>query len=440
MAFIIRSIHAREIIDSRGMPTTEVDLTTDKGLFRAAVPSGASTGIYEALELRDGGDRFLGKGVMQAVRNVNEHLAPALIGRSVENQAELDDFMCALDGDEKKKKFGANAILPISMAACRAAAAELNIPLYRYLARLCGNTTFRLPVPCLNVLNGGKHAGNKLPMQEYMIAPAGAPTFREGLRMGCEVYQHLKSIIKTRYGIDATNVGDEGGFAPPIVDVKEPLRILTEAIAKAGYTGKIFICMDSAASEFFDEKAQAYNLNFKNKEAGANMVPGAQLADIYEQMATEFPIASFEDPFDQDDFESYARLTSRMIPHHVQVVGDDLLVTNVGRVRMALERHACNSLLLKVNQIGTVTESIRAAKLALENGWSVMVSHRSGETSDTFISDLTVGLGCGQLKTGAPCRGERTAKYNQLLRIEEELGSEAVYGFPAWTQRANATH
>jgi len=431
MAFIIRSIHAREILDSRAQPTVEVDLCTDKGLFRAAVPSGASTGIYEALELRDGDSRFLGKGVMKAVQNINERLAPALIGRSVENQQALDEFMCQLDGTEKKTKFGANAILPISMAACRAAAAEREMPLYRYIAQICGNTQLRLPVPCLNVINGGKHAGNKLPIQEYMIAPVGAPNFREAMRYGCEVYTHLKTILKKRYGLDATNVGDEGGFAPPIVDVKDPLRLLKEAIEAAGYTGRVKICLDSAASEFHDDKAHTYNLGFKDKDH-PNIITGAQLTEIYAEMAAEFPICSFEDPFDQDDFESYGQLTQRMIPHNVQVVGDDLLVTNVTRVRMALDRHACNSLLLKVNQIGSVTEAIAAAKLAMSNGWSVMVSHRSGETSDTFIADLTVGLGCGQLKTGAPCRGERTAKYNQLIRIEEQLGAEAVYGYPKW--------
>lgn len=430
MAGIIRAIYAREVLDSRAMPTVECDLKTDKGTFRAGVPSGASTGIYEALELRDGGSRYMGKGVLKAVDNVNKIIAPALIGKSVLDQKALDKAMCDLDGTEKKTKLGANAILSVSMAACRAAAAEKDIPLYRYLAQLCGNTNLRLPVPCLNVLNGGKHAGNQLPIQEYMIAPCGAPNFREAIRWGAEIYAHLKAILKSKYGLGATNVGDEGGFAPAITDVFEPLVLITEAIDKAGYSGKVRICLDSAASEFHDDKEKTYDLGFKSKTS--NKISGEQLLDIYSDMANRFPICSFEDPFDQDDFETYAKLTARMEPKGIQVVGDDLTVTNVSRVRMALERKACNALLLKVNQIGSVTEAIDAAKLALSNGWAVMVSHRSGETPDSFIADLTVALGCAQLKTGAPCRGERTAKYNQLIRIEEELGSSAVYGYPKW--------
>ncbi|KAH7824390.1 enolase (ENO) [Monocercomonoides exilis] len=427
---IIRKIVAREILDSRALPTVEVDLFTDKGMFRAAVPSGASTGIYEALELRDGGSRFLGKGVSKAVANVNTVIAPALIGKSVMDQRALDKIMCDLDGDKKKNTLGANAILPVSMAACRAAAAEKGLPLYRYIGELAGNSTFRLPVPCLNVINGGKHAGNKLPMQEYMIAPCVATSFAESIRMGAEIYGCLKGIIKARFGIDATNVGDEGGFAPPVIDVMEPLELLVEAIEKAGYTGRVRICMDSAASEFYDEKDKTYNLGFK--DSTPKKISGDELKATYVQMATKYPIASFEDPFDQDDFESYGKLTEELKEKHVQVVGDDLLVTNTDRIKMALERKACSSLLLKVNQIGSVTEAIDAAKMALDAGWSVMVSHRSGETEDTFIADLVVGLGCGQIKTGAPCRGERTAKYNQLIRIEEELGKDAVFGYEAW--------
>lgn len=430
MVDLIRRIHAREILDSRGLPTVECDLVTDKGLFRAAVPSGASTGIYEALELRDGGVRYLGKGTQKAVDNVNNILAPALVGKSVTDQAAVDKILCDMDGTAKKTKLGANALLAVSMAAARAAAAVKGVPLYRHLADCVGNTSLRLPVPCLNVLNGGKHAGNQLAIQEYMIAPVGAPNFKEALRMGSEVYQHLKSIIKAKYGIDATNVGDEGGFAPPVTDPKEPLALLRDAIAKAGYTGRVKICLDSAASEMWDDKTKMYNLAFKSKVP--KLITGEQLVAIYEEMAAEFPIASFEDPFHQDDFETYALLTQRMLSRKIQVMGDDLTVTSLDRIHMALEHHACNSLLLKVNQIGTVTEAIAAAKLAFSNNWTVMVSHRSGETTDTFISDLTVALGCGQLKTGAPCRGERVCKYNQLMRIEEELGTAAPYGFDLW--------
>jgi enolase len=427
---IIRKIVAREILDSRAFPTVEVDLYTDKGMFRAAAPSGASTGIYEALELRDGDARYLGKGVNKAVENVNKILAPALIGKSVMDQRALDKMMCDLDGTAKKTKLGANAILPISMAACRAAAAEKGLPLYRYIGELAGNKEFRLPVPCLNVINGGKHAGNKLPIQEYMVAPIGATSFAEAIRMGSEIYGVLKRILVKKFGIGAVNVGDEGGFAPPVADINEPLDLLVEAIKEAGYTGRVKICLDSAASEFFDEKDKMYDLGFKCE--AREKITGEQLKTRYVEMAAKYPIVSFEDPFDQDDFESYGALTSDVKEKKIQVVGDDLLVTNVERIKMALERKACNALLLKVNQIGSVTESIDAAKLSMDNGWAVMVSHRSGETEDTFIADLVVGIGSGQIKTGAPCRGERTCKYNQLIRIEEELAKEGSYGYPSW--------
>ncbi|KAK2949039.1 Enolase [Blattamonas nauphoetae] len=426
----ITKIHAREILDSRAFPTVECDVYTAKGLFRAAVPSGASTGIYEALELRDGGARYLGKSVSTAVKNVNTIIAPALIGKSVLDQRAIDKIMCDLDGTDKKTKLGANAILAVSMAVCRAGAAEKGLPLYRYIAEISGNKQFRAPVPCLNVINGGKHAGNKLPLQEYMICPTGAPNFAEAMRMGAEIYVLLKGIVKSRFGIDATNVGDEGGFAPPCVDIMDPLEILVEAIEKAGYTGKVKIAMDCAASELFDEKDKMYNLGFKCDTP--NKITGDQLKSKYIEMTEKYPIVSIEDPFDQDDFESYKALTDACLAKNVQIVGDDLLVTNVERIKMALEKKACNSLLLKVNQIGSVTEAIDAAKLAMDNKWTVMVSHRSGETEDTFIADLVVGLGTGQIKTGAPCRGERTAKYNQIIRIEEELGKDIVYGSPNW--------
>ncbi|KYQ93385.1 phosphopyruvate hydratase [Tieghemostelium lacteum] len=421
----IKSIKAREILDSRGNPTIEVDLHTEKGLFRAAVPSGASTGIYEAVELRDGDKkRYNGKGVLKAISNVNDIIAPALIGKSVLNQAELDNFMIKLDGTNNKGKLGANAILGVSLAVCRAAAAEKNIPLYKYISEIAG-TTIKMPVPSFNVINGGKHAGNRLAMQEFMILPVGATDFQEALRMGSEVYHSLKGVIEHRYGHDATNVGDEGGFAPPIQSNKEGFELLKQAIEKAGYTGRVRIGMDSAASEFYVE-GKGYDLDFKNdKNDGSQIVTGEGLANLYKSFIEEYGVISIEDPFDQDDWKSYAKLTADTT---IQIMGDDLLVTNPKRIQEGIEKKACNSLLLKVNQIGTVTESIEAALLAKSAGWSVMVSHRSGETEDTFIADLVVGLGTGQIKTGAPCRSERLAKYNQLLRIHEELqGSDVKY-------------
>jgi enolase len=420
----IRKVHARQIYDSRGNPTIEVDLTTDKGLFRAAVPSGASTGIYEAVELRDGDkSKWLGKGVLTAVKNVNEVIAPKVLGLDVTKQSEIDHLLLQLDGTDNKGKLGANAILGVSLAVAKAGAAEKGVPLYRYLAQLAGKTEVVLPVPAFNVINGGSHAGNKLAMQEFMILPVGATSFSEAMRMGAEVYHHLKTVIKDKYGQDATNVGDEGGFAPNIQDSHEGLDLLQHAIAKAGYTGKVKIGMDCAASEFYGDGK--YDLDFKNKNSdGSQKKTGDELANLYRSFISEFPIVSIEDPFDQDDWESYNKLTSSV---SIQIVGDDLLVTNPKRIQTAIEKKACNALLLKVNQIGSVTESIEACKLAQSAGWGVMVSHRSGETEDTFIADLVVGLGTGQIKTGAPCRSERLAKYNQLLRIEEELGSQAKY-------------
>ena len=426
MAYAIQSVKAREILDSRGNPTVEVDVTTKDGVFRAMVPSGASTGVYEALELRDNDKaRYLGKGVLTAVTNVNTIIAPKIIGMDSTKQQELDEFMLKLDGTESKEKLGANAILAVSMAVCRAGAAALKKPLYRYIADMVGVTDFVLPVPSFNVINGGKHAGNKLAMQEFMILPVGAPNFKEAMRMGTEVYHHLKAVIKTKYGQDAVNVGDEGGFAPNIQDNKEGLELLKEAIAKAGYVGKVRIGMDVAASEFYSDGI--YDLDFKNpKNDGTMKKSGDEMITLYEDFVKQYKLISIEDPFDQDDWESYAKLTCR-VGKEVQIVGDDLLVTNVKRIKQGITRKACNALLLKVNQIGTVTESIEACKLAQKAGWGVMVSHRSGETEDTFIADLVVGLKTGQIKTGAPCRSERLAKYNQLMRIEEELGSNARY-------------
>ncbi|EPZ33681.1 enolase [Rozella allomycis CSF55] len=422
----ITKVKARQILDSRGNPTVEVDLVTENGLFRAAVPSGASTGVHEALELRDADkSKYLGKGVLKAVENINNIIAPNLIKANldVKDQNKVDDFLLSLDGTPNKSKLGANAILGVSLAVARAGAAEKKVPLYRHLADLAGTKKIYLPVPAFNVINGGSHAGNKLAMQEFMILPTGASTFSEAMRMGTEVYHHLKAVIKKKYGQDAINVGDEGGFAPNIQDNKEGLELLKDAIAAAGYTGKVKIGMDVAASEFYKEGK--YDLDFKNSNSDpSKWLTGSQLADLYRNFVKEYPIVSIEDPFDQDDFSSFSQLTSS-VP--VQIVGDDLTVTNPVRIQTAVENKACNGLLLKVNQIGTVSESIKAANLARSNGWGVMVSHRSGETEDTFIADLVVGLGCGQIKTGAPCRSERLAKYNQILRIEEELGKDAVF-------------
>ncbi|KAI9027148.1 enolase [Phycomyces nitens] len=423
----ITKVHARQIFDSRGNPTVEVELTTGKGVFRAAVPSGASTGIHEALELRDNVKAdYMGKGVLQAVENVNKVIAPALIEANIDvvDQKAIDDFLLELDGTKNKSKLGANAILGVSLAAAKAGAGEKNVPLYVHLADLAGSKKpFVLPVPAFNVINGGSHAGNKLAMQEFMILPTGAKSFSEAMKIGSEVYHHLKNVIKAKYGQDATNVGDEGGFAPNIQDNQEGLDLLVAAIEKAGYTGKVKIGMDCAASEFYKEGK--YDLDFKNPNSDpAAYLTGHELTDLYKSFAEKYPIVSIEDAFDQDDWENWSHLEASS---DYQLVGDDLTVTNPERIKTAVEKKACNALLLKVNQIGTLTESIQAAKDSQAAGWGVMVSHRSGETEDTFIADLVVGLRTGQIKTGAPCRSERLAKYNQLLRIEEELGDSAIY-------------
>ncbi|MEM0465361.1 MAG: phosphopyruvate hydratase [Candidatus Pacearchaeota archaeon] len=419
----IQSIKAREILDSRGNPTIEVDLITNKGLFRAAVPSGASTGVYEAVELRDNdSNRYNGKGVLKAIDNINNIIAPALFGMNPTKQTQIDKIMIEIDGTDNKSKLGANAILAVSMAICKAGAFHKKIPLYQYIANLAENSELLLPIPSFNVINGGKHAGNKLAIQEFMILPTEAPNFHEALRYGSEIYHHLKKIIKNKYGQDATNVGDEGGFAPNIQDNKEALDLLKEAISSAGYDGKVEIGIDVAASEFF--KDGMYDLNFKSDNP--DLKSGDEMIEIYKKFVEEYKLISIEDPFDQDDWENYRKLNS-LIGSKIQIVGDDLLVTNVKRIKEGIEKKAVNALLLKINQIGTITESIKAAKIAIDAGWSVMVSHRSGETEDNFIADLVVGLGVGQIKTGAPCRSERLAKYNQLLRIEEELGNNAKF-------------
>jgi len=437
----INAIKARQIFDSRGNPTVEVDLTTSLGTFRAAVPSGASTGIYEALELRDGDkSKYHGKGVSKAIANVNEKLAPLFVGQDLDiaDQKAMDQMMLDLDGTPAKSNLGANSILAISMAISKAAAAHQGIPLYRHLANLAGNKTeeMLMPIPVFNVINGGSHAGNKLAMQEFMLFPFGAETFSQAMKMGSETYHHLKALTKKKFGQDATNVGDEGGFAPNILVNSDALDLIVEAIEKAGYTGKIGIAMDVAASEFWKDDLKKYDLDFKNDDAGdvndeSRYLTPTQLADLYCSFIEKYPIVSIEDPFDQDDWQGYVDFTAR-VGVNTQVVGDDLLVTNPTRIQTALDKKACNALLLKVNQIGTLTESIQAAAMSLSSEWGVMVSHRSGETEDSFIADLVVGLKTGQIKTGAPCRSERLCKYNQLLRIEEQLGDKAVFAGKNW--------
>lgn len=405
----IQAIHARQIFDSRGNPTVEVEVTTKKGIFRAAVPSGASTGIHEAVELRDKDSAYGGAGVLKAVKNVNEIISKALIGHPVTNQKNIDKELIKLDGTKNKSKLGANAILGVSMAVARAGAAQKKMPLYKYLAKISKNKKLVMPYPFMNIINGGKHADSGLDVQEFMISPVGATSFTQAMQMGTEVYHILKKIIKEKYGGASTAVGDEGGFAPNVKNSDDAAHLIKEAIQKAGYEGKIRLNLDAAASEYY--KNGKYH--FEGKE-----LSGEEIAKRYHEITSAHNILSFEDPFEQDDFKSYSKFTKST---KCQVVGDDLLVTNVERMKLAKKNKACNALLLKVNQIGTVTESIAAANLAKKYGWSVMVSHRSGETEDTFIADLVVGLGVGQIKTGAPARSERLAKYNQLLRIEEEL-------------------
>jgi len=432
----ITQIRAREIFDSRGYPTVEVDLCTETQLFRAAVPSGASTGIYEALELRDGDkSRLLGKGVLKAVDNVNNIIGPKLIGMDVTKQKEIDDLMVqTLDGTTNewgwsKSKLGANAILAVSMAVCRAGAAACQMPLYQYIAQLRGKPTdkFVMPVPCLNVINGGSHAGNRLACQEFMIVPTGAKSFKDAMIIGAEIYHTLKTVIKKKYGQDACNVGDEGGFAPSVQDNDEALDILVEAIEKSGHKEKVKIATDVAASEFYNADTKKYDLDFKNPASPDSMKKSTdELIEYYKVWLSKYPLVSIEDPFDQDDWEAYTKFMVA-VGKDVQVVGDDLLVTNPKRIKKGMEVSACNALLCKVNQIGSITESIEAVTMCQNAGWGVMVSHRSGETEDTFIADLVVGLQTGQIKTGAPCRSERLAKYNQIIRIEEELGPLATY-------------
>lgn len=417
MEYKILSLKAREVLDSRGIPTVEVEIKTKSGISRAIVPSGASTGIHEALELRDGGKRFLGKGVQGAVDNINKYISKEIIGLDCSNQRDIDEKVINLDGTENKSKLGANAILGVSMAVCRASALEEGIPLYERIGQLSENKKFILPVPSMNVINGGVHAGNDLDIQEYMILPTGARTFKEAAQICSEIYHTLKGNIKERYGKYAINVGDEGGFAPPIKRVDEPLELMENAIEQAGYKDKVKFGIDAAASEFYSEGR--YILEGKD-------ITAEGLTEVYDNLTRNYPIVSCEDVFAQDDWNSWVDFT-RKFGRRLQIVGDDLLVTNTKRIDKAAKIKACNALLLKINQIGTISESIDAARLAINSKWNVMVSQRSGETEDSFIADLTVGLGTGQIKSGAPCRSERNSKYNQLLRIEEELGNNAEY-------------
>lgn len=369
----------------------------------------------------------MGKGVSQAVANVNDIIAPKILGMNPVEQDKIDNFMVQeIDGTQNdygwcKSKLGANAILGVSLAVCRAGAAAKRVPLFQHIAQLAGNKTFVMPVPSFNIINGGSHAGNKCAMQEFMIMPVGASSFKEAMKMASETYHHLKSVIKAKFGQDAINVGDEGGFAPPIESPFDGLDMIVEAIEKAGYTGKVKLAMDVAASEFWMKELEKYDLDFKTKDNdGSQTKTREELLEMYKEFVEKYPFVSIEDPYDQDDYESWHTITEDM-GKDIQIVGDDLLVTNPVRVKDCIEKGSCNALLLKVNQIGSVTEAIEAVKMAKQAGWGVMASHRSGETEDCFIADLAVGLATGQIKTGAPCRSERLAKYNQLLRIEEQL-------------------
>lgn len=440
MMSTIVSIKGREVIDSRGNPTVEADLVTEDGLFRAIVPSGASTGMYEACELRDGGDRYMGKGVENAVKSVNEIFAKELKGMNVVDQQAIDDKMIELDGTPNKTSLGANAILAVSMAASKAGAAAAKVPLYQHYANLAGNplSPADMPVPCFNVINGGEHAGNKLAFQEFFVIPTGAGSFKEAMQIGCEIFHHLQKVIKGQFGGDATLIGDEGGFAPPCT-AESGLEMIMEAASNAGHLDRISVGLDVASSEFKVEGENKYDLDFKSPAAekdASMMLTGDELMAFYTSLSEKYPIVTIEDPFDQNDWDNWVKF-QHQIGERVQIVGDDLTVTNPQFIRKAVDLGAANCLLLKVNQIGSISESIAAVQLSKQSGWGVMCSHRSGESEDTTIADLAVGLCTGQIKTGAPCRGERTAKYNQLLRIEEELGSKATFpgmGFrtPSW--------
>jgi enolase len=417
----ITDVYAREVLDSRGNPTVEVEVYTESGAFgRALVPSGASTGEYEAVELRDGDkSRYLGKGVLKAVENVNEVIAPEIVGLDVTDQVAIDRTMIELDGTPNKGKLGANAILGVSMAVAHAAADLVGLPLYRYLG---GFNAKQLPTPMMNIINGGSHADNNVDFQEFMILPVGAPTFREALRTGAEVFHALKSVLHAK-GLN-TAVGDEGGFAPNLASNREALEVIMEAIKKAGYEpGKdVLLGMDVASSEFFNKETRKYDLAGE----GRTGLSSAEMVDFYEQLVNEFPIVSIEDGLDENDWEGHKLLTERL-GGRVQLVGDDLFVTNTEKLSEGIEKGVGNSILIKVNQIGTLTETFEAIEMAKRAGYTAVVSHRSGETEDATIADIAVATNAGQIKTGSLSRTDRIAKYNQLLRIEDELGALAVY-------------
>ncbi len=414
----IIAVHGREILDSRGNPTVEVDVVLDSGdSGRAAVPSGASTGQFEAVELRDGGKRYGGKGVEKAVENVNEVIADAVVGMDAFDQRAVDQVMIDLDGSPNKEKLGANAILGVSLAVARAAASAANLPLYRYLG---GPQAHTLPVPMMNILNGGAHAqGSSVDMQEFMVMPVGASSFREGLRWGAEIFHALKGVLSDK-GF-ATSVGDEGGYAPSLKSNADALEVISDAIKKAGYKlgDDIVLAVDPAASEFYSKKK--YELKGEGRTLSQD-----EMVDFWVELTDKYPIASIEDGLDEEDWDTWAKLNER-IGDRVQLVGDDLLVTNTERLSKAIEQNTCNSILIKVNQIGTLTESFAAIDMAHRAGWTSVISHRSGETADSFIADLVVATNAGQIKTGAPSRMDRVEKYNQLLRIEELLGDQSTY-------------
>ena len=418
---LIRDIFAREILDSRGNPTIEAEVLAGENIVgRAAVPSGASTGKYEAVELRDQEERYGGKGVERAVENVNSCLAKAVIGMNVFDQKEIDRALCKADGTENKSNLGANAILGVSMAAARAAAKGLNIPLYRYLG---GVQAKKMPVPMMNILNGGVHADNPLDIQEFMIVPVRETSFRERLRICAEIYHMLRAVLKGK-GLQ-TGVGDEGGFAPELADTKEALRTIRDAAERAGYRmGRdIMIALDVAASELYIEEKGGYIFAGEGKKGEPVVRTTEEMISYYEELVEEFPIFSIEDPLDEGDWDGWKKLTKK-IGNRVQLVGDDLFVTNAQRLRKGIELGAANAILIKVNQIGTLSETFETIKTAQEAGYNVIVSHRSGETEDTIIADIAVAFNTGQIKTGAPCRSERVAKYNRLLRIEEQIGEK----------------
>jgi enolase len=416
---LIQALAAREILDSRGRPTVEVEVIVEGGFGRAAVPSGASTGDHEALELRDGdAGRYGGEGVSRAVANIQNTLAPPLIGLDATDQLAIDALLLDLDGTANKGKMGANALLGVSLAVAAAAADALELPLFSYLG---GPMARMLPVPMMNIVNGGRHADSGVDTQEFMIMPVGAPTFREGLRMGAEIYHTLKKTLK-KAGL-ATAVGDEGGFAPQVQGTEQALSLIVESISQAGYApgDQVVLALDVAASEFYDEKSRTYRMTREGKEFDS-----AGLIEHYAKMVKQFPIVSIEDGLDEDDWAGWKELT-RALGGSLQLVGDDLFVTNLERLTRGIKEQVGNSILIKVNQIGTLSETMQAIDLAHRAGYTSIVSHRSGETEDTFISDLVVACNCGMIKTGAPCRSERVAKYNQLLRIEEQLDSSAAY-------------